>query len=93
VAYRPTGFQTELVLNTRVAVSDIGHDVANTYHIVSDTQEVVSGTHNVVSDTHNVVSNTHNIVSDIHRTMVKNRTETDDRGRLASESSTLLAAG
>ena len=49
--------QTELAIDTNVAVSN--------------TNNIVSNTNNIVSNTHNVVSETHNIVSDIHRTIIK----------------------
>ena len=38
-------FQTELAINTHVAVSDIGTEVANTHNIVSDTHTIVSDMH------------------------------------------------
>ncbi|KAF9791220.1 hypothetical protein BJ322DRAFT_436311 [Thelephora terrestris] len=64
-------FNTELAIDTNVAVS-------GTYNIVSGVQNIVSGTHNVVLDTHNValetqnvVSKSHNLLSDIHQTIAK----------------------
>jgi hypothetical protein len=53
------GFQTELAIDTNVAVS-------GTYNIVSDVHKIVSGTHNIVSDTHNVVSDIRRIVAKQH---------------------------
>jgi methyl-accepting chemotaxis protein len=76
-------FQTELAINTHVAVADVRHDVANTHIIVSDVQhnvasthdtvsathEIVSGTHDIVSGTRDIVSGTHSIVSSTHNTI------------------------
>ena len=64
-------FQTELAINTHIAVSNIGHEVADTRNIVSDVHQHVASTQNIVSDVYQNVASTHNIVSDIHRTMVK----------------------
>jgi len=71
-------FQTELAINTNVAVSDVHRDVLNTQATVSDIRHDVTNTHTVVSNTHVVVSelqrnvtNTQTIVSDIHRTIVE----------------------
>jgi hypothetical protein len=73
-------FQTELAINTNVAVADVCHDVMNTNNIVSDvrhnvanTHNMVSGIRNVVSDTHSVVSDSHIVISDIHRTITSER--------------------
>jgi hypothetical protein len=79
--------QTELAINTHVAVVDIRHDVATTQTIVSDVHRDVVNTHTTVSDvqrdvvaTHTVVSNvqndvasTHTMVSDIHRIVTKSQ--------------------
>jgi hypothetical protein len=73
-------FQTELAINTHVAVADVRHDVASTHSIVSDVQhtvasthdtvsathEIVSGTRDIISGTHSIVSSTHNTISDTH---------------------------
>ena len=59
-------FQTELAIDTNVAVAGARREVSNTYNIVSNTQIVLS-------DTQNVVSDTHIIVSDIHRAVVKHQ--------------------
>ena len=56
-------FQTELAINTHVAVSEVRQEVTDTHNIVSDVQQNVTGTHNIVSD--------------IHRTIVKQRQGTD----------------
>jgi hypothetical protein len=71
------GFQTELAIDTNVAVS-------GTYNIVSGTHNIVSGTHNIVSDTHNVVSDTHNVVSDIRRIVAKQQEASDGQDPLVS---------
>ena len=63
-------FQTELTINTHVAVSEIHHDVVNTRTIVSELG-------------HNVTS-TQIMVSDIHRTMVKGQEGGDDNDLLVS---------
>ena len=86
------GFQTELVVNTSVVVSDVHHGVTNTHTIVSTIQNDVANTQSVVSDVHEGVTNTqaivselqhnvtstHTIVSDIHRAIAKGREEADD---------------
>ena len=58
-------FQTELAINTNVAVSNVHHDVLNTHVIVSELRRNVT--------------NTQTIVSDIYRTMVENQGETDGK--------------
>ena len=72
-------FQTELVINTNVAVSDVHRDVLNTQTIVSGVRHDVTNTHTVVSDTHVIVSELQHNVSDIHRTIVENREWTDGK--------------
>jgi len=58
--------QTELAINTNVAISDVRHKVVNTH-------TVVSNTHVIVSELQRDVASARAIVSDIHRTMVENR--------------------
>ena len=86
-------FQTELAMNTSVAVSDAHQDILTTQTIVSDVHRDVQNTQTIVFDvrhdvtnTHTVVSNTHVIVSelqqnvsDIHRTMVESREGTEGK--------------
>ena len=62
--------QTELAINTHLAVSDIRRNVVNT--------------HTIVSDVHHGVLDTHAIVSDIHRTVVKGREGADGKNRPVS---------
>jgi len=80
--------QTELALNTNVAVSDVHLDVINTQSIVSDVRHDVTNVRTVVSNTHVIVSelqrdvtNTQTIVSDIHRTIVESQEGADGKNR------------
>jgi hypothetical protein len=63
--------QTELAINTHVAVFDIQHDVTTTHTIVSDVQHDVATTHTIVSNVQNDVTSTHIMISDIHHIMRK----------------------
>ena len=81
-------FQTELAINTNVAVSDVHRDVLHTQSIVSDVRHDVTNTHTVASDTHAIVSelqrnvvNTQIIVSDIRRTLVESLEGADGENR------------
>ena len=65
--------QTELAINTHVAVSTIRHEVATTSAIVSDVHHNVVATHTVVSSVQTDVVNTHTMVSDIHHIMTKSQ--------------------
>ena len=58
--------QTELAVDTNVAVSGVRHDVSNTHNILSETRNIVSDIHNIVSEICNIVSNAHKIVSNTH---------------------------
>ena len=70
-------FQTELAINTNVAISDVHHDVLNTSVAVSDVNR-------------NVL-NTKAIVSDIHRTIVESQESQDGTdGKNQPVSATLL---
>jgi hypothetical protein len=71
--------QTELAINTRVAISEVGQGVSDTHNVVSDTQVVVSNAHAILSDTHAVVS-------DIRRTIAKDQEAADDSDRPVSRS-------
>ena len=77
-------FQTELSINTNIAVSDVHRDVTNAQTIVSNTQIVVSDTHVIVSELQRDVTSTRTIVSDIHRTMRENQEGTDSKHLLVS---------
>jgi len=91
-------FQTELAINTNVAVSDIRREVVNTHIVVSDvrhdisnTQTIVAGidhdvtnTHVIVSELQRNVANTQTIVSDIHRTMMEHQEGPDSKVLLVS---------
>ena len=44
--------QTELAINTHVAVSELGQNVTSTYVIVSELGQNVTSTHTMVSDMH-----------------------------------------
>ena len=68
--------QTELAINTHVAVTDIHDGVTNMHTTVSEVQH----------DT----SNTYNMVSDMHRHILKNQEGTDDKNRLVSNPRTLF---
>ena len=70
-------FQTELSINTNIAVSDVHRDVTGT-------QTVVSSTHVIVSELQRDVTSTRTIVSDIHRTMTENQEGTDGKNLLVS---------
>jgi len=72
-------FQTELTVNTRVAVSEIHHDVVNTNTIVSELE-------------HNLAS-THIMVSDIHRTVVTGQEGGDGNNLLVSDTRTASTTG
>jgi len=69
--------QTELAINTHVAV-------VNTHALVSDVHHDVVNTHTLVSDVHHGVLNTHAIVSDIHWNILKSREGTDSQHQLVS---------
>ena len=64
--------QTELAINTHVAVSTIRHEGMTTSAIVSDVHHNVVATHTVVSSVQTDV-NTHTMVSDIHHIMTKSQ--------------------
>jgi methyl-accepting chemotaxis protein len=66
-------FQTELAINTHVAVADVRHDVANTHNMVSDVHHSVASTHDTVSVTHDIVSGTRDIVSGTHNVVSDTR--------------------
>jgi hypothetical protein len=63
--------QTELAIDTNVAVSGTYNIVSGVQKIVSGTHNIVLATHNVASETQNVVSKSHNLLSDIHQTIAK----------------------
>jgi hypothetical protein len=65
--------QTELAINTHVAVVDIRHDVATTQTIVSDVHRDVVNTHATVSDVQRDVVATHTVVSNIHNVFQRRR--------------------
>jgi len=69
--------QTELAINTHVAV-------VNTRTLVSDVHHDVVNTHTLVSDVHHGVLDTHAIVSDIHRNILKSQEGTDSQHRSVS---------
>jgi len=86
-----THSQTELAINTNIAVSDVHRDVLNTQTIVSDVHHDVTNTRTVVSDTHVIVSElqhnvttTQTIVSDIHRTIVESQEGTGGKNQSVS---------
>jgi hypothetical protein len=81
--------QTELAINTHVAVSTIRHEVATTSAIVSDVHHNVVATHTVVSSVQTDVVNTHTMVSDIHHIMTKSQ---GGNGLLVSITRTLFVA-
>ena len=66
--------QTELLINTHVAVSDIRQDVASTHTIVSNVHQSVTNTNTIVSELQHNVTNT---LSDIHRAVVIKQGVTD----------------
>jgi len=70
-AERPT-FQTELVINTNVTISDVRRGVVTTQTIVSDVQQGVTNTHAVVSELQQDFASTQAILSDVHA-MVKSQ--------------------
>ena len=74
--------QTELAINTHVAV-------VNTHALVSDVHHDVVNTHTLVSDVHHGVLNTHAIVSNIHRNILKSQEGTDSQHRSVSVSRSL----
>ena len=85
--------QTELAINTNVAVADIHQEVVNTHIIVSDVHRDVLNTRTTVSDvrhgvanTHTVVSNTHIIVSELQRNVTNTQTIVSDIHRTMVES-------
>ena len=96
--------QTELAINSHVAVLDVRHDVAttqtivsdvyrdvvNTHAAVSDVQRGVMTTHSVVSDVQNDVTSTHTMVSDIHRVVTKSQEGAHGDNCLVSITCTLL---
>jgi len=67
--------QTELAINTHVAVSNIHHDVVKT--------------HTLVSDVHHGVLNTHAIVSDIHRNILKSQEGTGTQDQAVGDARAL----
>ena len=75
--------QTELGLNTYVAVSDVRDGVAKTHTVVADT-------HIVVADTHTVVADTHTMVSDIRREVLGSREGAEGQRRSVSDTRTTL---
>ncbi|KAF9791217.1 hypothetical protein BJ322DRAFT_435798 [Thelephora terrestris] len=79
-------FNTELAIDTNVAVSGTYNIVSGTHNIVSGTHNIVSDTQNVVSDTQNVVSDTHNVVSDIRRIVAKQQEASDGQDPLTHRS-------
>ena len=54
--------QTELAINTRVAVSDIRRDVANTQNIVFDIHRTMVGRHQGTDGRHRSVSSHHAVL-------------------------------
>ena len=64
--------QTELLINTNMAVSEIHQGVANT--------------HAVVSGLEHSVTSAHTMVRDIHRTIVRGQGEKDDNNSPVSDS-------
>jgi hypothetical protein len=92
--------QTELAINTHVAVVDIRHDVAttqtivsdvhrdvvNTHATVSDVQRDVVATHTVVSNIHNDVASTHAVVSDVRSDVTSTHTMVSDIHRAVTKS-------
>ena len=84
--------QTELAVDTNVAVSGVRHDVSNTHNILSETRNIVSDIHNIVSEicnivsnAHKIVSNTHNLVSDIHNAVSDTRNIVSDIRKAVSD--------
>ena len=66
--------QTELGLNTYVAVSDVRDGVAKTHTVVADTHTVVAETHALVSDIRREVLGSREGVYDQHRSVSDIRT-------------------
>jgi hypothetical protein len=84
--------QTELSINTCVAISEVGRGVSNTHGIVSNTHDIVSDTHAVVSDAHAILSDTHAVVSDIRRTIAKDQEVADGLDRPVSSCGPLVVS-
>ena len=70
-------FQTELSIDTNIAISDTHRDVTSTNTVASDT-------HAIVSEIQRNVTDTQTIVSEIHRTLVGSREGTDGKNRPVS---------
>ena len=67
-------FQTELIMNTHVVVSDVRRNVADTHIVVSDVRQNVVDTHTAVFNIHTDVVNTHATVSNVHRGVANTHT-------------------
>ena len=77
--------QTELAINTNVAVSDIRHEVVNTRTIVTDVHRDMLNTHTIVSNVHRDFSTTQTIVSDVHRDVTNTHTVVSNTHVLVSD--------
>ena len=81
--------QTELGLNTYVAVSDVREGVTKTHAVVSEVRRDVTDTHIVVSEVQRNVADTQAMVSDIRRQVLGSQQGADDKNMLVSDARTV----
>ena len=79
-----TPFQTQLTIDTHMAVADTQTMVTDTQTKVTDTQSKVTDTQTVVMDTRTIVADTQTMVADMHRRVLTGQEGTSGQKRSVS---------